>query len=208
MTEASSGAVVFGGYDTAKYKGELATFSIITQGLDEPRLAVPFISLSVTDANDNTTLLWYIKDGDPPKPAILDSGTPITRLPIVAYAELYLYLENVFNIKPDKDGYVDCGLAALKGQVNFGFYDPVTGASMTISVPFSEIAPQVDNGRCGFGFLPEPLSNVTSQPIAPFVFFGDTMMRSAYMVFNYDTQSISLAQANFNVAASNLVTIV
>jgi Eukaryotic aspartyl protease len=95
-------------------------------------------------------------------------------------------------------GLVDCSLAQMAGSVNFGFEDPATGNGVIIAVPFSEMAIKLSDGTCELGLEQETL---------PELFFGDTFMRSAYIVYDFDSGTISLAQSSFNAASSNIIPI-
>jgi hypothetical protein len=76
---------------------------------------------------------------------------------------------------------VDCGIQSLEGSVDYGF------PGVTISVPFSELAlPNSGGSVCTFGFYPDTAN-----------FFGDTFLRSAYVVYDLDNKEIGLAQTVF-----------
>jgi hypothetical protein len=90
---------------------------------------------------------------------------------------------------------VSCDLGS--GFVNFGFGSTT---QVIISVPFSEIAVPnfIDNtGGCVFGFEAAKANNVIS--------FGDTFLRSAYVLYNYDSYTISLAQSSYGQGCTNCV---
>jgi hypothetical protein len=75
---------------------------------------------------------------------------------------------------------VDCGIASREGSVDYGF------PGVTISVPFSELALSVTGeSYCTFGLSPAS-GNI----------FGDTFLRSAYVVYDLDKKEIGLAQSN------------
>jgi len=189
--------LLFGGYDTEKYTGSLVAFSVVQIAL-VPVLAVPFSSISITDPYGATTKpdIFPTSVG-----VVLDSGTPISALPPAIFTAVAEYITNlgykVQEIKPTEFS-VDCALGRSPGSLNLGFEDSSTGASTIIAVPFSEMAIPVEGG-CVFGAYPQ-----NQQPLI----FGDTFMRSAYIVYDMDNNIIALAQSSFNAAGSNIVPIV
>jgi hypothetical protein len=69
----------------------------------------------------------------------------------------------------------------LEGSVNYGF------SGVAISVPFSELAlPVSGESYYIFGFIPDTTN-----------LFGDTFLRSAYVVYDLDHKEIGLAQTGF-----------
>lgn len=187
---ASTGGLIFGGYDTEKYTGSLVTLPNV---LSDPVLSVPLSSITFTDPAGSTTTLATGSVG-----VILDSGTPISRLPSDVFDDLVAAVEGLnYQVESSDDyGYVvDCALGQASGYLNLGFEDPDTGNSVVISVPFSELAvPESD--ICVFGATPQDYQDLV---------FGDTFMRSMYIVYDLDSYQISLAQSNFNSASSNVV---
>lgn len=141
---------------------------------------VEWTSLSITDQTGTTT---YTPAGFE-EVTILDSGTTVTRIDPTIFNALNSYFNAVSNTDSNGNVYytVDCGLASSEGTVDYGF----PGA--TISVPFSELALSV-NGEsyCLFGFLPDTTN-----------LFGDTFLRSAYVVYQLDQKEIGLAQTVFS----------
>jgi hypothetical protein len=139
---------------------------------------VDWTSLSITDKTGTTTYTTT----DFAEPTILDSGTTVTRIDPKAFDILYQY----FGASASTDGsettyYVDCGIASWEGSVDYGF------PGITISVPFSELAlPVTGESYCLFGFYPDTQN-----------LFGDTFLRSAYVVYDLDNKEIGLAQTIF-----------
>jgi hypothetical protein len=206
-TEADTGIALFGGYDTEKYVGDLISLDI----QPDPqcgicKMNVAWTSLSITDPQGATELL--VPDGFV-RPANLDTGTSLTILP----ADLYDQIAQFVNVVPDPSwdgGYVDCELMRSSNfTLDFGFGGP---DGPVISVWFSELVlPTTDeNGQplffegtdiaaCRFGLFPQP----EGFPLL----FGDTFLRSAYVVYDLDGQKIYLAQTDPNSDKSNIVEI-
>jgi hypothetical protein len=171
---------LFGGYDTSKYSGDLATLPIIpdTDGVYRS-FSVEWVSLSITDKTGTSTYTTAGFKGV----TILDSGTSATRIDPKVFNTLYEYFGAVTNKASDGTvSYtVDCGIASWEGSVDYGF------PGVTISVPFSEFAlPVSGESYCGFGFIPDTEN-----------LFGDTFLRSAYVVYDLDENEIGLGQTIF-----------
>jgi hypothetical protein len=131
--DANEGSILFGGVDTDKYHGELATVPIIKeQGVYQEFI----IGLSSLTAGGQTIFQ------NNPMPVLLDSGSSLSYLPN-SYAEA---LYSIFNAQYDSNSgaaVVSCSMASSTATVDFSF----SGA--TISVPMNElvIVDSVQRGR-------------------------------------------------------------
>jgi hypothetical protein len=169
ITAASSGEIIFGGYDPTKYHSPLIGLPIV-KGYHE--FYVTLKSLSITYSGTTTQLA----DSALPAAALLDSGTSLIAIPSSLYAPIASYF------RVDKNNNVDCGLAKLKGNVEFGF------DGVSISVPFSELAlPTGTTGVCLFAF-----SDGQTETI-----LGDAFLRSAYVYYDLDNRVCWIAQTKF-----------
>ncbi|KAF7714869.1 Aspartic-type endopeptidase [Penicillium ucsense] len=204
---AQTGNVLFGGYDTAKFHGDLVAMKVQpdAQSGQITSMTVAWTSLSVTDPTHGNKLLTSQSFA---LPAVLDSGTTLTYVPQDLYDELASFA-NVVSYEGSDTGFVDCNdVNQYKGTLDFGFGGP---NGPVISVPFSEmIYPFVDsmgtqqrfrNGHpaCYFGIAPAPNNNQ--------ILFGDTFLRSAYVVYDLERKEIAIAKTNFNSQDSNIVEI-
>ncbi|MCJ1392302.1 hypothetical protein MMC18_005169 [Xylographa bjoerkii] len=197
-----SGTVLFGGYDTDKYSGDLGVLQIQpdAQSGNITSMTVAWTSLSLTDPTSGTTTLT---DDSFAEPAVLDSGTSLCRVP----TNLYNQLANFSGVidDPTYGALVACNLSSYTGTLNFGFGG--TGGP-SISVPFNELAvPTVDENNnpltfqdgsaaCTFGLVPVDQGGD--------ILFGDTFLRSAYVVYDLDNLQIGIAPTNFNSTTSNI----
>jgi len=204
VSEDSTGTVLFGGYDSDKYSGQLTILEIYpdAQTGTISSMTVAWTSLSVTDSS-GTTLL---SSSDFPLPAVLDSGTALTIIPSDLYNQLANYFEVVSD--PTYGPLVSCSIGSVTGSLDYGF-----GGSNgpSISVSFSELAlPAVDyqgnpltfedgSAACSFGLG----AATQGEPIL----LGDTFLRSAYVVYDLDSQQIGIAPTLFNTTSSNIVEI-
>ncbi|KAI1085432.1 acid protease [Whalleya microplaca] len=172
------GVVIFGGLDTGKFTGTLETLPIIPakESPDQvPRYWVNMTSLGLNPPSGkkkqytNTTLAVF-----------LDSGATLTLLPTT----LANSIAADFGAKAmDANGFfpVDCALNGLPGTVDFSF------GNITIQVPYNEFIRELQTGfgtQCFLGISPNE----------DFVLLGDTMLRSAYAVFDQTNDAIHLAQ--------------
>lgn len=174
---ASSGSIIFGGVDNTKWSGDLVSFPIMPYTDNAPRLQVEWTYLSLTDASGTETVLTA---SDLSYPVAMDTGYTTTVLPTSIFNQLYSY----FGVTgPEQYGnhYVGCQLA--EGYLTYGFG---AGPAKTIQVPFSELAVPLPSGECLFGLLPQDGAVIS---------FGDSFLRSAYVNFDFGSNTIGLAQA-------------
>ncbi|KAI1409506.1 acid protease [Hypoxylon sp. FL1857] len=172
------GVVIFGGLDTGKFTGTLQTLPIIPaeESPDKvPRYWINMTSLSLTPPSgqtkqyENTTMAVF-----------LDSGATLTLLP----TKLANSIAADFGADAtDSNGFypVDCSLNDLQGLLNFAF------DGITIKVPYNELVRELQTGfgtQCFLGISPSD----------DFLLLGDTMLRSAYAVFDQTNNAIHLAQ--------------
>lgn len=158
------GAIIFGGVDTSKFAGTLATLPIVpAQNSPDgvPRYWVSMNSLSLTPPNGATKTY-----ANTSMDVFFDTGATLTLLP-PALADA---IGKDFGAESaDPSGYysVDCSLADMNGTVDFAF------DGVTIRVPYDEFIRQTTRGTeesCVLG-----ITASTS-----FTLLGDTFLRSAY----------------------------
>jgi len=163
-------------------------------------MTVAWTSISLTDSTGTT----QFSQNDFPLAAVLDSGTTLTVIP----PDMWTILANYFNAvdDPSYGPVVSCGIATVDGSLDFGFGG---SGGTTISVAFSELAiPLYDNqghhltfadgsDACQFGLSPA----TSGEPIL----LGDTFLRSAYVVYDLDSQEIGIAPTVFESKKSNIV---
>jgi Eukaryotic aspartyl protease len=204
VSEDSTGTVLFGGYDSDKYSGQLTILEIYPDAQSGiiSSMTVAWTSLSVSDSS-GTTLL---SSGDFPLPAVLDSGTTLTVIP----SDMYNQLANYFEAVSDRTYgvLVACSIGSVTGSLDFGFGG---SSGPIISVSFSELAIPAFNehgnpltfedgsAACTFGLD----ATTQGEPIL----LGDTFLRSAYVVYDLDSKQIGIAPTVFNTTSSNIVEI-
>lgn len=185
--------MLFGGYDTEKYTGPIVSFPVAPIPTEvEPRLAVTWNGISATYNGSVRSL----SSSRPRYPAVFDSGAQATRLPPDIYNNVLQFFGalHIISALP----IVDCDWSTRNGTLDYTF--GTSPGVITISVPFSELVIPRKDGICELWVAPETL-------IDGFYLFGDNFMRSAYIVFDYDKNQISMAQADWNSKSSNIIEI-
>ena len=184
--DSSTGEILFGGVNSEKYNGELQTLPIISEG--DGQYAEFIIALTAMGESGNTgSIINGIQIG-----ALLDSGSSLMYLPNNITNAIY----NAVGAQYDKSqgaAFIDCSLANTDSTIDFTF------SGVTIQVAWNELIIPIgsDNGQtqCIIGISP---SNGQSAVL------GDTFLRSAYVVYDIDSNEISLAQTKFNAQGDNI----
>ena len=193
--DASTGSVLFGGVDTARFGGSLV--SVPVQQVDG--MFIDFVVTMTGMTLGSTTVASNEALG-----VLLDSGSSLTYLPDDMVKSLYNQVNATYQ-QQDGVAFVPCSLAEQDVKLSFKFSSPAQ-----VDVPLREMVldPQdvagqnlnFDNGvpACLFGIVPAG----NASPV-----LGDTFLRSAYVVYDLDNNQIALANTKFNVSqsASNVV---
>lgn len=202
-----TGSILFGGYDKGKFKGDLIAMPIQpdAESGQITSMTVAWTSLAITDPTQGTQTLTSKGFA---LAAVLDSGTTLTYVPPDLYNQVASFA-NVMAFDGMESGLVECeAMAAYKGTLDFGF---VGSGGPVISVPFSELCfpytddsgnpLSFDNGAtaCSFGLAP---TQDNTQ-----ILFGDTFLRSAYVVYDLDRKEIAIAPTDFKSDVTNIVEI-
>jgi len=205
--QAANGAVLFGGYDQAKFKGDLTAVPMQPDSRfgQVTSMTVAWTSLSVIQSGNTT----FTTNSDFVEPAILDSGTTLTFLPIDIFNEVTSYFPVIEDLNFPAGLLVNCKeFDDYNGTIDYGFGG---SGGPVISVPLSDLALPVFNSRgdtlhfsngepaCQFGVAP-----VTEN--TPII-LGDTFLRSAYVVYDLDNKQIAIAPTVANTTESNIVEI-
>ena len=205
FAEASTGSVLFGGIDTKKFTGDLTSVQIYPSqdetGQDVfTSFTVAFTSLSATSdsGTDQLTPSSYAEA------AILDSGTTITLLPDdiaqMVFEELGASMDRELGAV-----VVPCALADKSGTLNYGF-GGVGGPTIQVAVSQLVLPLTLPNGQDATYNNGAAACQLGIQAAGDLpVLFGDTFLRSAYVVYDLDNNRIALAQTDFNATDSNVV---
>ncbi|KAJ9641980.1 hypothetical protein H2201_004515 [Coniosporium apollinis] len=187
--DASTGNILFGGVDTAKYVGTLQTLPIIPY---QGQIYAEFIiALTALGTNGNTNSLISSAQ----VPVLLDSGSTLMYLPNDVVSTIYSELNAEYNSQQGA-AFVDCALANSDATIDFTFSGP------TIRVPMNELVIVAGYSRsrpiCILGIAPAGDGTAV---------LGDTFLRSAYVVYDLQNNEISIAPTNFNSTESNVLEI-
>lgn len=184
--DASTGSILFGGVDTAKFQGQLQTLPIIPQA--NGQYSEFIIALTALGQNGDEGAI--IRDAD--IPVLLDSGSSLMYLPDEITKELYSAYGARYSGSQGA-AFVDCNTGSADGTLDFTF------SGVTIRVPTDELIITVgtENGSplCILGIGPAGDSVAV---------LGDTFLRSAYVVYDLANNEISLAQTRFNATQSDV----
>jgi hypothetical protein len=201
----STGSILLGGIDTAKFYGNLTIVPTVPKSFANgtaffAQFTVPLMGLSITAQNGSSTHLPI-----PAEPVVLDSGTTITYLPSSLTTPLFASLGAVDDTQSSGDVFIDCQLLHTSPNITINFHFS-TSSTPTIKVPLRELI--FDFGKPEFALpanyqLPQdlPFSNQCGFGIQKGVeggyLLGDTFLRSAYAVFDLGANEVGLAQTRF-----------
>ncbi|KAK9463271.1 acid protease [Lipomyces oligophaga] len=199
--DSSTGSVLFGGVDSSKYSGELVTLSIDTYvGESEPsEFYVTLQSLAVTDTSGTEQSLGTVDQS-----VLLDSGTSFIYLPQTVVENVASSTQSEYS--SELGYYINyCSIRDYNGTLDFVF------DGVTIKVSFSELffpATSTTGETLTFTNGQEVclLTMLSSEDVGANI-LGDTFLRSAYVVFDLDSNTVSLAQTIFNATDSSVVAI-
>ncbi|OAQ85755.1 peptidase A1 [Purpureocillium lilacinum] len=189
--ESNRGSVVFGGIDTKKFSGHLEKRPIIpaAQSPDGQTRYWVYLDGITVSKPDGTNVTVFDKPNS--QPVLLDSGYTVSALPKEIFNEILKAFPEATPPQSGSDLYqVPCDIGKSKGHVNFKFGETL------INVPYNDfIWQQPQNNLCVLG--------VTTD--GGFPVLGDTFLRAAYVVYDWDNRNIHLA--NNEDCGSKLVAI-
>jgi Eukaryotic aspartyl protease len=198
--EANTGSILFGGVDTDKFTGDLIALPVQLDSQTDSltSFTVAWTGLTVTGGGKTSNL-----SPSAPVAAILDCGTTDLYVPDDIATAIFNGVGVITD--PTYGNVVKCSLA--NDDLTFSFqFGGANGP--TINVALSEfvtpiptangLAPTFDDGSAACAFA---IGAAGSDPIL----FGDTFLRSAYVVYDIETNIIALAQTNFDHLGSSNV---
>lgn len=180
--QASTGSLLFGAVDKAKYLGQLQTVPIVNiyKGVykNPIRLDITMSGLSFESSGQNESI------SSTSYPALLDSGTTLTYFPKSLLERVASLLsasyESSFGMYR-----LSCNFNTDNAYIVFNF------SGVRIRVPLSELI-VTSRSYCFLGIMPQASSNRGTS----YAVLGGNFLRSAYVVYDLDDYTISLAQAN------------
>ncbi|GAB1215028.1 hypothetical protein ATERTT37_004210 [Aspergillus terreus] len=191
---ASTGSILFGGVNKAKYHGELQTLPVqpVNGGYSELLIALTAVSIKSDSDSQN-----YTSDALPAA-VLLDSGSSLTYLPNSIVEEIYNNLGVVYESSSGV-GFVKCSLAESSVKLSYTFSSPTINVGIDeLVIDAGDIRFRNGDRACIFGIAPAGSSTAV---------LGDTFLRSAYVVYDLANNEISLANTNFNSTDDDIVEI-
>lgn len=190
--ESPSGSVLFGGYDSAKVKGELRSVPLVE--VNNPGFHPGFTKFNVdvrVSANDGSDSQTF--------EAVLDSGASFTYLPddvisqiasdVGAVSEWGYYF---FYSKPSPDAHVTFNFSGQK----------ITVPASELAIPLNRVSRDPSASE-----VPYLLPFLPSSSLGGVNILGDSFLRSAYVVYDLENLKLHLAQANVDATTSTIVAI-
>lgn len=198
-----TGSILFGGIDSERFTGKLTSIPIeVAPDQEEPfAFAIPLTSVAFSNGKSHVNFTSkYL-----PATVVLDSGSSLTFLPHpIAWSlanQTGAKLSHQLNLY-----IIDCNYPTDGVYVEYSF-----SYVLTIRVPMAELilpltqysggmAKNTDGSDiCALGIASSPKDTVC--------LFGDTFLRSAYVVYDLDNARVAMAQTNFDPVGQNIVEI-
>lgn len=194
-TDKAPGTIIFGGYDNSKWLDELIFFPLVEpspEGVWELDIGGPTIECTV---NGVTSPL----PNNQQYTVLLDTGTTYSRLPESQFSVVVTALDATLADADSNIYTVSCDYATASGGLAYAFAGP--NGQTTISVPWAQMIifdDSLPSGTCVLGLVSSP-DNMG------FYIFGDTFLRSAYVLYDYDNLQVGLAQASYDDSCDDCV---
>ncbi|KAH8890058.1 acid protease [Thozetella sp. PMI_491] len=198
----SNGNILFGGYDKAKYAGELTEVDVLPSSGGYDLWYVNLTALGTTVKGEETN--WYA-NGSVAGRAFIDSGAPKAFLPGSGSVAALMNLGGQWRGDLQQSIMACSRIADTETTVDFAFGpDDIVVAHVPVSElidPFPDtVAPTIGGEiACSFGLGPGPDG---------FQVLGDGFIRGSYIVFNMDAKTVGFGQVKYNVTESEIVAIV
>ncbi|KAI8339324.1 aspartic peptidase domain-containing protein [Blakeslea trispora] len=211
-----SGEIIFGGIDNSKFDGDLtylpvASLSSRSSGSSSRQSGSSNNSqanyyywmvygqgLGVTNSNTGSNPSWRLRELGA---FILDTGTTLTYLPASVATDIVTAFAGEKNYAYDRRSgvfIVDCKTAKspARFELQMSQSSRVSDSPLVLSVPASELVIPVDSNSadsasvCMFGIAPVSGSGGVGNNL---YLVGDSVLRSAYMVFDMGQNRIGIA---------------
>ncbi|KAK6506595.1 hypothetical protein TWF481_005053 [Arthrobotrys musiformis] len=198
-----TGSILFGGIDSERFTGELTSIPIeVAPGQEQPlAFAVPLTSVAFSNGKSHVNYTSrYL-----PATVILDSGSSLTFLPHpLAWSianQTGAKLSHQLNLY-----IIDCNFPTDSVFVEYSF-----SYTLTIRVPMTELILPLTQYSGGSARNPDGSDicalGIASSPKETVCLFGDTFLRSAYVVYDLDNSRVAMAQTNFDPVGQNIIEI-
>lgn len=191
QASASTGQILFGGVDHAKYNGTLQILPIV-ESLAYVRYDFPsplefnIVLNSITAVAAGGASVEVMSDTA--LPALLDSGTSFVYLP-EDVAEAIAASLQAFEFTSGSGWYTDCALGDA-GSLRYSF------SGVEINVPLSEmLVPLTSDDGTPLSENGVSYCQLALMAADDTIILGDSFLRAAYVVYDLEKNEIALAQA-------------
>jgi hypothetical protein len=215
--ESSTGQILFGGIDTAKYSGSLSILPLQASAGESSAkkrpssFTVTLSGLSAGNPGQTTSII----STEFAIPVVLDSGTTQTLLPASLINAIVDGL-GAFDASLQVNAIlVNCALREFNPDFVFAYrFGDENGPVITVNLSEMILDFETSNqellatvfedweGVCYLAIADS--STVTDSPI---YLLGDSFLRSAYVVYDIDNDEVGIAQSNFNSGSNKIVEI-
>lgn len=213
---ATSGSILFGGIDTAKFTGPLQIVDILPDAVTEyiDQFITTVTALKVTVSGQTSSIFSGGSPGidayrprDAALPVLLDTGSSAWTVPAQ-------YFDAIVSAFPyvSSNGIVDCVHASSSDTMTLTF-----AGAVDITVPAKDFIVPAYNRTTNVGYQSASGAQQCVFMITPeqnggtgmgFETLGDAVLRSMYVVFDLDNGQMGIAQADVNSTASPNIQIV
>ncbi|KAK9363892.1 aspartic peptidase domain-containing protein [Lipomyces starkeyi] len=212
--DANVGSILFGGIDLGKFTGELSVIPIYpaatvqnTEYFADFNVTLTGISVSSSRDANSKTIVYGTSDALVTDHntiyTVLDSGTSLGTFPLPILTGIVdaLGLSDAAQYQDQSALYqVDCSLMTSDALVEFEF-----GGKASVVVTMDQFIQVLSTDAFGQDLC--GIAVQASQSLDPYsesYIIGDTVLRSAYVVYDLENRMIGLAQTSFNSSVTEL----
>jgi hypothetical protein len=188
----STGSILFGGVDTAKFSGNLVSMNVVQENGQFLEMIIPMNGLQISSASSSQTVTSSSIS------VLLDSGSTLSYLPTKVAQKIYTNLGVTWS-DADQTAYCPCSLGQSSKTIDFQFNGVTIPVRLSEMVLAGGVSASLD---CTFGIF-EQSGSVSSSTFT----LGDTFIRNAYIVYDLHNNQISMAPTNFSPSGSNILEI-
>lgn len=223
-SETQSGGILFGGVDTAKFKGPLITLRTTPSGsnhLGSGQYAAQQVRLTHLTVHANATAQLNLSLARGNDAVLLDSGSEGLLLPsdwaLRIYDEVQIPRRVTDELRPLGIPIIPCDSISADHSLEFALADDA-GSSIHVSMPTRDLVvpardghhngthPWYVNGTEMCAFLLAG-SGFKSDSNERDTILGGVFLHHTYTYYNLDQHTISIAEAVFNSTTENVVAI-
>lgn len=207
------GSILFGGFDTDKYKGPLITLNCVRRSpkakkVDNFLLYLEEVKMQPFNAPSKTILR---STNDSKITTLIDTGTPDWRLPRDAFVEVVRHAGGKLSL--DKHRLIRPCSEVARGMADTTYFDLTFAGNgsntATLRLELADLFSPIPtkDGSTATDDTGRPMCElrVVQTDRDDFLITSSSVMRAGYWVFDLDNGQLSLAQANLGANSSNVV---